>query len=179
MEVRGEELRRDPLHTNQQNPKTRIFFLNEGTRRSTKRSIAWLAGLASGFQRGKLVDESGSFRATRKRCASGSRYCQFFSWLTNGVASKSGTGFRWAWCLDSFSEGLKLRYLLEDTDNKGLLQKTCWFSRVVRVRKILVTWFLTHHRKFSMQGSESRRQSSVCRRWHKSWLNTEVTILPM
>ena len=33
-----------------------------------------------------------SWRATGKPVACASRHCQFFSWITNGVASKSGTG---------------------------------------------------------------------------------------
>ena len=32
-------------------------------------------------------------------------------------------------CLHAISEGPKLRYLLEDENNKGFLQKTCWYSR--------------------------------------------------
>ena len=58
-----------------------------------------------------------------------SRHCQSFAWITNGVASKSGTGFGQAWCLHALSEGPKLRHLIEDENNEGFLQKTCWYSR--------------------------------------------------
>ena len=54
---------------------------------------------------------------------------QHFSWITNGAASKSGTGLGQAQYLYSLSEGPTLRYLLEDKNNEGFLQKTCWYSR--------------------------------------------------
>ena len=58
------------------------------TRRSTNQSVAWLAGLAAGVQR-----QFGWCKYTGKTCAWGSRCFQLFSWITNGVANKSGTGF--------------------------------------------------------------------------------------
>ena len=42
--------------------------------------------------------------------------------------SKSGTRFGYAQCVCALSEGPKLRYMLEDENNKGFLQKTCWYS---------------------------------------------------
>ena len=60
-------------------------------RRNTKRSIAWLAGLATGFQ-----TEFGwwkcSLRVTAKPVAWTSRHIQFFSWITNGVGAKVELG---------------------------------------------------------------------------------------
>ena len=52
-----------------------------------------------------------------------SRHFQVISWTSNGVPSKSGTGFGYAQCAYALSEGAKLRYLLEDENNKGFLQK--------------------------------------------------------
>ena len=47
----------------------------------------------------------------------------------HGVASKSATGLGQAQHLHSLPERPKLRYLREDENNKGFLQKTCWYSR--------------------------------------------------
>ena len=62
------------------------------TLRSTKRSVAWLSGLAAGFQI-KFGRWRWSYKTTGKNWAEGSRHCQFSSWTSNGAASKSGTEF--------------------------------------------------------------------------------------
>ena len=83
-ELLGDPLRRSTL-TEHEKSKWR-------TRRSTKLSITWLAGLAAWVQR-EFGRWTWSSRATVKPWAWISRHLQFFSWITNGVASKSGIGY--------------------------------------------------------------------------------------
>ena len=80
------ELRGNPLQKPRETENTNK---NEGRRRSTtKWTIAWFAGLAIGVQR-----EVGWWKCS---CwftgeTHRNRHFQLFSWITNGVASKSGT----------------------------------------------------------------------------------------
>ena len=78
-ESTSEELRSNLQHLPAQTKKWR-------TRRSTKWSVAWLALWLQDFGE-TFVDES---RFTQRR-----EHCQFFSWIANGFASKSGNGFGW------------------------------------------------------------------------------------
>ena len=98
---------------------------------------------------------------------------QFYAWITNGVASKSGIGF--GQCIYALSEGPKLRYLLEDENNKGFLQKTCWYSRA---KSGQFWWF----QNCGSQNSQWRKwitQQSSIRCCGTRFGNTVVTILPV
>ena len=109
------------------------------TRRSTKRFI----GVQRKLSRWKL-----SFGAK------GSRQFQLFSWITHGVACKSGIGFGPAVCLYALSEGPQLRYLFDDKKiTRGLLLKTYWYSRA---KSGNVWWLSTADHKVLREGCESR-----------------------
>ena len=89
-----------------------------------------------------LVDESSPFRATGKPCAWTSRHSQFFSWITNGVASKSGTGYR----VSTVSTRTFRRTQIAISARRQKMKRaSCKKNVLVQScpgRKILVTWYL-------------------------------------
>ena len=88
---------------------------------------------------------------------------EFFSWISLRAAKKSGIGY--AQYFYSLSEGPKQRYLLEDQDNKGSLQKTHWRSRTSS-RK-LVTWLTADHKVLS-EGLNLETMIDTLS-WYKIW----------
>ena len=121
--------------------------------------------------RENVVDEE-FFRARGKPGAWISRHFQFFSWITNGVSSRSGTGLWQAQYLYSLPEGGKLRYLLEDENNKVFLQKTCWYIRT----QSGTCWWFDHCGSQSSQWRKWITQQSSIRRWSARCGNSVVTI---
>ena len=88
----SEELQGNPLHGPTETENTNQNEGHEEVQTDLLRDLPdWPQEL-----RENVVDESSPFRNTVKPCAWGSRHFQFFSWNTNGAASKSGTGFVWA-----------------------------------------------------------------------------------
>ena len=100
----SEELQGNPLH---KPTETENKNINEGREEVQSDLLHDLPDWLQEFSE-NLVHERNPSRAWI------SRHCQFSSWITNGVASKSGTGFRSGQCLYALSEGPKLWYLLED-----------------------------------------------------------------
>ena len=82
---------------------------------------------------------------------------------------------RWAQCIYALSEGPKLWFLLVDENSKGVLQKTCWYSRA----QSGTFWWLDYS---GSQSSQWRKwiaeQSSTCR-GGASLGNTVDTIIPV
>ena len=73
--------------------------------------------------------------------------------LLLGPRAKSGTEFGYELCLHALSEGPELRYLLEDENSEGLLQKT---HRYRRAQSGKFGDLITAAHKFLSGGSESR-----------------------
>ena len=113
----GAELRRNPL---QEPTETENTNRKRRRRRSTTRTIAWFAGLVAGVHR-EVGWWKCSIGATVRPVAWISRHCQFFSWITNGVASKSGTG--------SGKHSFYTHVPKDPSCDICLRQKTCWYSR--------------------------------------------------
>ena len=147
----SEELRGNPLHEPQK-PKTNT----RGIRRSTKRYIAWIAWI--GYRNSERIWLMKVLQQSLWETQS--KEVQVNFWTSIGGASKSGTRFGLAKCLHALSEGPKLWYLLEDKNNKGFLQKTCWYSRA----QSGTCWWLDYS---GSQSSQWRKwiaeQSSICR----------------
>ena len=109
-ESMSDELRGNSEHGSEERKPPKKWRQRSGT----GSPVAWSARMATGFQ-GKYG---------RWKCSRTPRRFQFFSWITYGTASKSGTGQ--AQYIHSLPEGPNLRYLLRNQNYKGLLQKTCW-----------------------------------------------------
>ena len=122
----SEELRGNPLHRLTETKNTNKNEGHEEVQSDLLHELPdWLQEFRETFGRWKQ-----SFRATVKSGASTSRHFQFFSWITNGVASKSGTSVRAS--IVSTHTLRKAQYCdicLKTNITRLILQKTCWYSR--------------------------------------------------
>ena len=120
----------------QQQKEVRVWVSHYG---ETRRPVARGARLATGVQAW-----TGWWKCSRT-----SGHFQFFSWITFGAASKSGTELTWH--VYSHPERRELRYPFEDENYEGFLQKTHRYSGAQSGK---FWWF-----------KNCCSQSSECRMW--------------
>ena len=93
-----------------------------------------------------------------------SRHFQVISWTSNGSALKSGTGFGFAQCTRTFRR-TQIVVSAWRRNNKGFLQKTCWYSRAQSGK---FGWF------HNCGSQSSQRRKWIAEQWSICWCGSRI-----